>query len=286
MARNEMNLQRELAEIGKMLTWLGEATGAFEFATVATVMRRVHVNEDGSETPVIDFYPAWTPGGYGKYKIAHEYLNHDWQVERFEKFSSIKLADLPLYNGQQALIRNPGRRDRAEVDLPQPFRLIVRTPPGLSEEDRQKAKKEILGYRRLPGYNSQPQPSRPAPPPPQEPDTSAAPQQPEPSGYKPIPAVMPDDVEHWTIEALSATEPLMFDTAILKLFPQFDNLENVEKSRESWFGESWNEEHAPAYFAGIRKLVQAMEAGTDRALARKLAVAEFENNVNAIRQTA
>ena len=269
----------EIRDLHKKLDLIAEKLGAYEIATVATVMRRVHINADGSETPVVDLYPAWNATGtYGQYKIAHEYLNQDWQVERFEKFAGVKLEDLPLYNGQQALIRKSARRDPAEVDV-QPFVVWTRPDPGATDED--KAKKQIIGYRRAANYQtantaavqSAPLPTNGAPPPPVEGDAPAL------VGLTPEQLPDPNYRDHWMREAGRATDPFFFDTALLKLAPEYDNIENIRKSREAWFGE-WTMRRAPAYLDGMLAYAEARGEGKDGKQAKEAAIAAYNRVLN------
>lgn len=128
---------------------------------VAVVMRRQHTNpDDGRIVDVIDFYPEWNAfGTYGKMKLCHEYMDEDWQRQRFEKYAGVAINDLPLYEGQQALSRRFGQAHRCEVAV-RPFRLMVQPR---KDENGNNAKFLILRYLVSPkarqGRAVQPQPT-------------------------------------------------------------------------------------------------------------------------------
>lgn len=245
--------ERLLRDLHKKMDLIAETLKAYETETVVTVMRRAHVNDDGSETPVIDFYPAWNAAGtWGKYKIAHEYLNQPWQVERFEKFAGVRLDAIPLYAAAQALIRNPARPHKDEYPLAQPFLLWVRTPPGASDEER--AKKQVLGYRRLPERGD----ARPAARPP-------AAEAPAPAAPPPAP---PDATwDHWWREAGSAPDPLLFDTAVVRLEPWYTDSEKAAAFRVALFGTQYDPARAQTMAAAMLEYArqrQALNGTTDK----------------------
>lgn len=91
---------------------------------IMVVMRRAK----GDGTPIIDFYPAWGAGGdtpYGTYKYVHKYLNDDVEIADFLAVSGFKsLDDIPLYDGQGALKRTPGKSHPKERTVPKPFYVV------------------------------------------------------------------------------------------------------------------------------------------------------------------
>lgn len=64
----------------------------------------------------------------------------------------------------------------------------------------------------------------------------------------------------WELEAATSTEPLMFDTAVLKAWPWYRDVTAVTTFRETLFGK-WKAGKAPAYTAGMREYVQQRQAG-------------------------
>ena len=235
--------------------------GVYKIEDVATVMRRQHVNpDDGRIVDVIDFYPEWNAyGTYGKLKVCHEYIDEEWQRQRFEKYAGVVIDDLPLYEGQQALSRRFGQVHRCEVAV-RPFRLMVQPR---KDENGNYDKTLILRYLVSPKAR-QAQPPQPpqtavAQPaangqaktngsaPPQTPTTTAA----------AATAVTPAE---WLTRARQATDPFDFDTCISRGLlvgadAYFETADHAEKARTGLFGD-WKEGAAGAYLAGIERYVK------------------------------
>lgn len=90
---------------------------------IDVVMRREQVR-DGGSVPIIDFFPAWQHGNkFGKYKHVSHYLDTADDVAAFESASGLKLDSIPLYNGQGALMRTPGRRHQCETTPKRAFKV-------------------------------------------------------------------------------------------------------------------------------------------------------------------
>lgn len=108
------------------LDLIAKALDVYRIETVTAVVRRQHTSEEtGEVVDVIDLYPAWNEwGSWGKMKVAHEYLDHDWQRQRFEKFAGVSVDELPIYEGQQAMQRRFGITHKCEVAV-RPFRLML-----------------------------------------------------------------------------------------------------------------------------------------------------------------
>jgi hypothetical protein len=81
--------------------------GLRKVEVITTVIRRKHVDDQGKVTPVIDMYPSWGVRSYGQFRFVGLYLNSDDEIKQFEARAGVKLADLPLYTGQ-----NPWKRNR------------------------------------------------------------------------------------------------------------------------------------------------------------------------------
>lgn len=97
-----------------------------EKEAIMTVVRRA----SNTGVPIIDFYPHWQyENKFGYLKYGHLYLDTPDDVAEFEAQSGLKLADLPLYEGQQAIQRKHGHATRFEVNVKRTFG-IVRTPDG------------------------------------------------------------------------------------------------------------------------------------------------------------
>lgn len=93
-----------------------------EKETIAVVMRR---SKPADGTPIIDFYPEWSASGnYGAFKYGSLYLDNKEDIAQFEAQSGLRLADLPVYDGQQALKRTHGRPHDKEVPVKRAFDLV------------------------------------------------------------------------------------------------------------------------------------------------------------------
>jgi hypothetical protein len=143
------------------LDLIAEALGAYKVETVASVIRRSFTRSDGEDVEVVDFYPAWNAvGTYGKMKVATEYMDHDWQRERFEKFSGLVYADLPVFEAKQADMRVYGRTGKYEMAV-RPFQLMLKPQPVADGPD---GKTLILRYLAAPANGRAAQPgTQPAP---------------------------------------------------------------------------------------------------------------------------
>lgn len=92
-----------------------------EMEEVVAVMRR---EKPSDGTPIVDFYPAWNNAGtYGAYKFCSLYLDTPAEIAEFEAQAGLRLTDIPLYDGQQALKRTHGRAHAKEVQLSRPVQM-------------------------------------------------------------------------------------------------------------------------------------------------------------------
>lgn len=251
--------------------------GVYRIDEVAAVMRRQHIApEDGRIVDVVDFYPEWNSfGTYGKMKLCHEYLDEDWQRQRFEKYAGVALESLPIYEGQTALVRRFGQPHRCETAV-QPFRLMVQPR---TDDNGNNAKTLILRYLTSPkarqGRVTQPQPTAVAQPAANGQAANGSQQRPAAPNQKihadqmlaeagvniHAPAaksaagVTPAE---WLDRAQAATDPFDFDTCVARgLYvgnaAYFETADHAEKARAGLFGE-WNGA-AAAYLAGLKKYV-------------------------------
>lgn len=76
--------------------------------------------------------------------------------------------------------------------------------------------------------------------------------------------------DYWRRQALEATEELMFDTAVAKLQPWFQESANVQRFRQSLFA-GWDVVHVPAYLAALERYadIRWTYQGEDHLLAHK-----------------
>ena len=130
--------------------------GTSPVETIVTVVRREHIGKNDKVTPVIDFYPEWQ-GEYGQFRFCGVYLNTPDDIAQFEAHSGLKLANMPLYDAQAPLQRNPARRHKAEVSC-KPF-VARKAADGEKEIDGKKQTTwKFAGY-----GSSAPQADTPAP---------------------------------------------------------------------------------------------------------------------------
>ncbi len=103
-----------------------------ERQTIHTVMR--HVNENG--ITVIACYPKWQyEGKYGEYKFASIYLDTPEDSAQFEAQSGLKLADLPICDGEAGVRRKYGKQNPKEITVKTPFDMI-KIQDGMYDDDK------------------------------------------------------------------------------------------------------------------------------------------------------
>lgn len=252
------------------LDLIADALGAYKIEDVATVVFRHYTRSDGEEAQLIDFYPPWSPsGGYGVYKVASEYMDEDWQRERFEKYAGVKIADLPSFEGQQAMQRRHGRPHRCEVEVG-PFRLMVKPQ---KNDDGKDGKTLILRYlsspeaRRRPAQN-QPtaQPASPARPQGQTAVPPTNPNPPQTAAPRPTANQATKVAVDWRQQAMQAVDPLDFDHSWGRVVGA--SSKEVEVLRVSICGQ-WQDGRSPAYVAAMEEYSRVLaESGKEAAIER------------------
>lgn len=107
---------------------------------IGFVVRRLKVNPDGSETPLVDLYPV-----RGNYRHLGKYLNTEAEIKEFESACGIQLTAIPLYEGDNPIERgrNP-KLDRFVVVLRQPARLVWKHNPRYEGETDKKNSKRLF----------------------------------------------------------------------------------------------------------------------------------------------
>ncbi len=104
------------------------------------VVRRVKTNDDGSETPVIDLYPE-----RANFRILVLYLNTEQDVLAFETACSVRLQDLPLYDGDNAIERGKGpKTDKYVTTLPQNAKAIFKANSKWEGDEDKKHTKRLF----------------------------------------------------------------------------------------------------------------------------------------------
>jgi hypothetical protein len=103
-------------------------------------VRRSKANADGSETPVVDLYPA-----RGNFRLVARYLNAEADIQAFEAACGVKLSELPLYEGDNSIERgkNP-KMDRYVVSLKRPVRVSWKLNHRYEGENDKKNSKRIF----------------------------------------------------------------------------------------------------------------------------------------------
>lgn len=223
------------------LDLIARALNAYAIEEIASVVRRTYTRSDGIDVELVDFYPPWNGAGtFGAYKVASEYMDEEWQRSRFEKFSGLRLVDLPLLEAAAAPRRSFGRLLKHEVAVARPFCLMTIPRPG---EEGGTADKTLIA-RYMP--SSRPVAPAPAPTPAPAPVATAA--------RNGLPT------KDWEIEAATAADPLMFDTAMLKAEPWFKTLTALTQFREVIWTD-FEPANAPGYVKGLVAYAAARQEG-------------------------
>lgn len=107
---------------------------------IGFVVRRSKANTDGTETPVVDLYPA-----RGNFRLLGKYLNNEADIQAFESACGLRLATLPLYEGDNSIERgkNP-KMDKYVVALKRPVKVIWKLNPKYEGENDKKNSKRLF----------------------------------------------------------------------------------------------------------------------------------------------
>lgn len=94
---------------------------------VRWVVKRIHDNGNGTETPIVDLYPD---NEQLKFAVLSHYLNEPAHVEAFEQASGLQLNQLPAYIGAGKLERGASRQtDAMIIAAPRPFNVCSKPNP-------------------------------------------------------------------------------------------------------------------------------------------------------------
>ena len=108
--------------------------------TIVGVVRRAKANDDASETPVIDLYPD-----RANFRILGIYLNTEQDIQAFEKAAGVKLSELPLYDGDNAIERGKGAKtDKYVIALKQPAKVVFKANPKWEGDEDKKHPKRVF----------------------------------------------------------------------------------------------------------------------------------------------
>jgi hypothetical protein len=110
---------------------------------IGFVVRRSKANTDGTETPVVDLYPA-----RGNFRLLARYLNTDADVQAFESACGLRLASLPLYEGDNSIERGKNSKmDKYVVALKRPVRMVWKLNPKYEgENDKKNSKRTFVRW--------------------------------------------------------------------------------------------------------------------------------------------
>lgn len=232
----------ELATLIAGLSAVGIAVkvNGIQNETITTVVRRVHVDDKGTETPLLDFYPDWR-GNFGQYHFCGVYLNTPEDISQFEKHSGLKLQDIPIYESQGPMKRTKGRTHRCEIRCKMPFKA-TKSPTTQKEIDG----KLEMQYK-FAGYSSadkQPETPLPQPPPPpaQQPGPRVLDKPAQPPQQKQAPGAAQGTAgKLWTdfadaqdyLKKLLDANPFVPTTAHSRLQPGSTKWSDVKLSREA-----------------------------------------------------
>jgi hypothetical protein len=110
---------------------------------IGFVVRRSKANADGTETPVVDLYPAG-----GNFRLLGKYLNNAADIQAFETSCGLALDALPLYEGDNSIERgkNP-KMDKFIVALQRPVKVIWKLNPKYEgEQDKRNPKRLFVRW--------------------------------------------------------------------------------------------------------------------------------------------
>jgi hypothetical protein len=107
---------------------------------IGFVVRRSKGNTDGTETPVVDLYPA-----RGNFRLLAKYLNAKVDVRAFEASCGVTLTAIPLYEGDNSIERgkNP-KMDKYVVALKHPVKIVWKLNPRYEGENDKKNSKRLF----------------------------------------------------------------------------------------------------------------------------------------------
>jgi hypothetical protein len=104
------------------------------------VVRRVKVNEDSTETPVVDLYPD-----RANFRVLGVYLNTPQDLYMFEAACGVHLSALPLYEGDNAIERGKGpKTDKYVTALGRTARVVLKQNPRWEGDEDKKHPKRLF----------------------------------------------------------------------------------------------------------------------------------------------
>jgi hypothetical protein len=106
---------------------------------ISHVVKREKENQDGSQTTIVDLYPA----GEARYSFLSVYLNSGDQVAAFEYASGLSVGKLPLYVGAGKIERGANKKsDALIIPTPSPFSVVWKLNPKYNPDETDATKKK------------------------------------------------------------------------------------------------------------------------------------------------
>jgi hypothetical protein len=127
----------------KTVGWLPAPIGSDDELQedVEYVVLREKQNKNGTITPIVDLYGPNRPDL--KFCLFSQYLNTDNEIAEFEHISGLRLADLPLYVGENKIVRGTNARaDALIIRANHPFSVVHEPNPKHDPNETDPAKKK------------------------------------------------------------------------------------------------------------------------------------------------
>jgi len=125
---------------------------------VGFVVRRETSNDDGTNTPVVDLYPAGQ-----NFRILGKYLNTDTEIAEFEQACGVHLSLLPLYDGNPIERGKKPQLDKFVMALKSPAKVVFKQNPKYEgPEDKKHPKRLFVRWEGLRPADGQTAPILPA----------------------------------------------------------------------------------------------------------------------------
>jgi len=108
------------------------------YEEIGFVVRKEKENGDQTVTPVVDLYPA-----NGNFRLLAKYLNNDADLAQFEQATGLKLAKLPVWDGDNAIERGKSTKtDKYVTTLQKPVKIVWKFNPNYDADETDPKKKK------------------------------------------------------------------------------------------------------------------------------------------------
>ena len=116
--------------IHKKLDLIARRLNIYTVERIESVVLRRFISRGGQEFRCIDYYAKWRYGTeFGSFPVVTDLLTGDYAGQRFEQWSGLRVADLPIYSGNRPLSRTADKPTKWEVETKRAFRLMIELPP-------------------------------------------------------------------------------------------------------------------------------------------------------------